>query len=410
MQTQANAGAAAHAEAMDLARRALAHLAAGSTDQAPAPMTLEVGAYADPARFTAEIEAIFMRLPLAVALSLELPEPGSYRTLTIMRTPLLLVRGPDGVARAFLNACRHRGSLVCERERGKASRFSCPYHAWQYDLKGALIAMYGESTFGEIDPAAHGLAALPCAERLGLIFVGLRPGPAFDIDTWLGAFAGPLGSLALGDWHLHEQRDLPGPGWKVAWDGYLEAYHHNTLHAQTVGRFTIGNLLLHDTWGPHQRIVFGRKSLAELRGQPETAWEPERHIRQIHSIFPNVSISGILGDHCLVSQLYPGPGVDETVTRQTILVARKPETEAELAATRAFSDIVLQAVRDEDYRIGAGIQSALRSGANRVFTFGRNEPALQHYHRWVARFAAEPGIRGAGAPQAGRALEPQEAD
>lgn len=45
---------------------------------------------------------------------------------------------------------------------------------------------------------------------------------------------------------------------QVAWDGYLEAYHHNTLHANTVGRYTIGNLMLHDTYGPHQRLVFAR--------------------------------------------------------------------------------------------------------------------------------------------------------
>lgn len=380
----------ARAESIALARRALAHLKARTTDQAPAPMRLEVDAYADPVRFGREIERIFMRLPLGLALSLELPEPGSFRVVDVMRTPVLLVRGEDGVARAFLNACRHRGAPICERHAGKAGRLVCPYHAWQYDLEGRLVAMYGDTTFGDIDRAAHGLTALPCAERVGIVWVALRPDARFDIDEWLGDFAAPLAGLQLDRWHLQEQRDLPGPNWKVAWDGYLEAYHHNTLHGQTVGRYTIGNLLVHDTFGPHQRIVFGRRSLGDLAKQPETDWQPDVHIRQIHSAFPNLSISGILGDHCLVSQLYPGPDIGQTTTRQTVLVARKPESDAEKAATAAFSDTVLRAVRDEDYRIGFGVQAGLGSGANTHFVFGRNEPALQHYHRWVARFAAEP--------------------
>ena len=51
--------------------------------------------------------------------------------------------------------------------------------------------------------------------------------------------------------------------------------------------------------------------------------------------------------------------------------------------------MVLQAVQDEDYGIGFGIQSGIRSGANREFVFGRNEPAVQNYHRWVAKFMSQ---------------------
>ncbi|UCE32024.1 MAG: aromatic ring-hydroxylating dioxygenase subunit alpha [Burkholderiales bacterium] len=388
MNSTAVAAAQESSESMALLRRAVERFRTRSTDQAPAPMQLEVSAYTDPERFAREVDAIFMRLPLGLALSLELPGPGSYRTLNVMSTPVLLVRDRDGVVRAFLNACRHRGALVCEQARGKAERLVCPYHAWQYDLQGRLTGLYGESTFGDIDKSRNGLVALPCAERLGIVWVALRPGNDFEIDEWIGPFAEPLASLRLEDWELFEQRDIAGPNWKVVWDGYLEAYHHNTVHPQTVGRYTIGNLLLHDTYGPHQRIVFARRSLAEIVDQPEDSWDPAPHIRQIHSVFPNLSISGVVGDHCLVSQVFPGPRVDQTTTRQTVLVAREPGTDEERAASQAFSDLVLRAVRDEDYRIGAGIQSALAAGANREFTFGRNEPALQHYHRTVARFAA----------------------
>jgi hypothetical protein len=169
----------------------------------------------------------------------------------------------------------------------------------------------------------------------------------------------------------------------------MESYHHNTLHANTVGKFTIGNLMLHDTYGPHQRITFGRKSLIDLVGKPEGEWgDPEEHVRLIHSCFPNLSVSGILGDHCLVSQVFPGSTPDRTITRQNVLAAREPRTPEEKAATEAFSEVTLQAVRDEDYAIGLKIQAGLEAGGNKEFVFGRNEPALQHYHKWVARLSA----------------------
>ena len=373
-----------------LARRALTHLRNKTTDQAPSTMEQPVEAYADPQRYRVEVERIFKHLPLALALSVELPAPKTYRAMTVMEMPIILVRGEDGVARAFINACRHRGAQLCKVGSGTLQRFVCPYHAWQYDLQGRLTGLFGEATFGEVSARTHSLTELPCAERAGLVWVNLTPGEAFDIDGWLGGFAAQLESLHLERWFVYTQRDIPGPGWKVAWDGYLESYHHNTVHGATVGRFTIGNLILHDGYGPHQRLVFGRRSLGELEGVPEHQWEAEKHIRRIHLGFPNLAISGVLGDHCLVSQVFPGPTPDTTMTSQTVLAAREPVTSAEKEASASFSELVLQAVRDEDYAIGATIQQSLRAGGNQVFTFGRNEPGVQHFHKTLAGFMRAP--------------------
>ena len=373
---------------MALAKRALTHFVARTTDQAPGIMPMPVAAYTDPDRYRHEIERVFRRQPIALCLSLELPAPGNYVALELMGVPVLLVRGSDGQARAFLNVCRHRGAQICPHGSGSARVFSCPYHAWTYDDRGALIGRYRGETFGEVDTDALGLTPLPCAERAGLVWGVLTPGLPLDIDAWLRGMQEPLSGLCLGDWHLYLQRDLPGPGWKVTLDGYLEVYHHDSVHGRTVGKHTVGNLLVWDTFGPHQRLVFGRRTIGELRDLPEAQWEPEKHIRRIHSVFPNLSISGILGDHCLVSQVFPGPTPDTTVTRQTVLCSTPPATDAERDAADVFSAMTLQAVQDEDYRIGAGIQAAIRSGANTEFLFGRNEPAVQHYHQWVAQLSA----------------------
>jgi len=375
-------------EMRELTRRALAHYRAGTTDQAPSTMAIEVDAYLDPARYQREIDRIFRRLPLALALSIELPKPADYRAMNVLDVPVLIVRGKDGVARAFLNACRHRGARLCAPGAGHARVFTCPYHAWAYNERGELVSRYAAETFGEVDHAALGLTPLACAERAGLVYVMLTPALSMDIDAWLGEFAPELATLKLDEWTIFEQRELPGPGWKVALDGYLEAYHHNSLHGKTVGKMTVGNLLVLDTFGPHQRLTFGRKTLGELQTQPEAEWDVSQHIRLIHNSFPNLSVSGILGDHCLVSQIFPGSTPNTTLTRQTVLVAKPPLTDEARAASRLFSDMVLQAVRDEDYAVGATIQEGLRSGANREFLFGRNEPAVQNYHRTVARLMA----------------------
>ncbi|HJV79998.1 aromatic ring-hydroxylating dioxygenase subunit alpha [Noviherbaspirillum sp.] len=379
-----------HTEEMkSLVRRALVHLKNKTTDQADGTMVLPVDAYLDPVRYRKEVDYIFKRLPQALALSIELPQPKNYRTMTVMGVPVLMIRGEDNKVRAFINACRHRGSPVCEKKSGTAQRLVCPYHAWQYDIQGKLIGLYGEATFGPVSPETHSLTPLHCEERQGLIWVALTPGVAFDIDEWLGDFAGQLATLRLDNWYLYEQREIEGPGWKAAWDGYLEAYHHNSLHANTVGKYTIGNLLVHDTYGPHQRLTFARRSLGELEGKPEEEWDLDSHIRLIHSAFPNLTISGVMGDHCVMSQVYPGPTPDRTITRQTVLAAREPVTPEQKEATELFSQMVLQAVRDEDYRIGLQIQDGLAAGGNTAFTLGRNEPGLQHYHSWVAKFAAQ---------------------
>ena len=382
---------------MALARRALDHFNAQSTDQADATLTIPIEAYIDEARYQEERRTLFGKLPLALALSIELPNPGDFKAMSVLETPIIISRQADGSVRTFLNACRHRGAKLCEEGRDHTRVFACPYHAWTYDLSGALIGRYAADTFGDINTEEFSLTQLPCAERCGLIWVSLDQNANLEqedqgeksIDRWLGNFAQELNTLDLANWHIFEQRQIPGPGWKVTMDGYLEAYHHNLVHGSTVGKLTVGNLLVLDTYGPHQRLTFGRKSLGQLNQEIEAKWQPEQHIRLIHSGFPNLSISGILGDHCLVSQIFPGPNSATTVTTQTVLVAKEPTSAEARATSQAFSDMVLQAVRDEDYPIGFGIQKGLLSGANKSFTFGKNEPAVQNYHRSIASLSEQ---------------------
>lgn len=373
------------ADSVALVKRALAHLESRTTDQAPELMRVPVEAYLDEDRWRAELETIIKRKPLALVLSIEVPTGGDYKAMNVAGVPLLIVRGYDGAARAFLNACRHRGAQLCEAGFGNRRRFRCPYHAWTYDDHGALVAVLRQHTFGDINFGEYGLRALPAAERAGIIWVVLTPDEPMDLDDWLGDFAPELERLDLAQWHVYRRHDFPGPGWKLTYDGYLEGYHFQTLHKLTFGTNTITNLMVADTFGKHQRVLFGTKSLPKLRELPEDQWDLGASAAPIYTIFPCVSIAGTWQSHAMVSQILPGSRIDECHTVQTILTRHVVDSDKERHVADAYADTMLKGTRDEDYLVAFGAQASLASGANTHLTFGRNELALQHQHRWIDR-------------------------
>src|SRR5665213_2590997 len=90
--------------------------------------TLEAPLYTSREAFELDLEIIFGRHWIFVALEAEAPKPGDYRRLDIGQHSIILVRGDDGEMRAFHNVCRHRGAQLVSEPRGKVIRFVCPYH------------------------------------------------------------------------------------------------------------------------------------------------------------------------------------------------------------------------------------------------------------------------------------------
>ena len=167
-----------------MTRSLIAHAKAGTIDQAPSVARVPVSAYTDPALFELEKKRIFRRLPLMLAPSSELPEPGSYQAMTVVGVPVLLTRQKDGSVAAFLNMCTHRGNPVAQGE-GKASRFVCGYHGWTFRNDGALLGVASPDDFGVIDKAAHCLKKFPVLERAGLIWAILDPASTLSIADYL---------------------------------------------------------------------------------------------------------------------------------------------------------------------------------------------------------------------------------
>ena len=368
-----------------LAKRLLAHNLNGTTDQADGIMVKPVADYTDNEIISSEVNKIFYDHPVPIALSAEFKENNSYKAAKVIDTPLLITRGEDGVVRTFINICKHRGAPVCPEGTGKKSKFNCTYHGWMYNNTGNLVNIFKSDTFGDIDKSKIKLTELFCEERSGFIWACLNPDIKYDLNKWMNGFDAELDDIDLENWHLFKSIKINGPMWKICWDGYTDGYHHHMVHPETVGKNTIVNLIAHDTYGPHQRFAFGLKNIDELSDIEEKDWEPENHLRLIHSVFPNSSISAIQNEHCLVSIIFPSPDLQETVTTQYILCLKEPKTKEEIKKAEEFAELSRAAIIDEDYPINFKIQESIHSKANTEFLFGKNEPIQQHYHNWIAK-------------------------
>src|SRR5438876_347579 len=95
--------------------------------------------YSDPAFYDIDLDVVFHRRWLFAGFECEVERPGQFFTMTIGRSPIIVLRDRGGTLRAFFNTCRHRGFKICEEERGKSASLACPYHQWTYEIGRAHV-------------------------------------------------------------------------------------------------------------------------------------------------------------------------------------------------------------------------------------------------------------------------------
>ena len=371
-----------------MVRQGIAHAKAQTIEMAASVLQLSARRYYDPEIFAAEIRRVFRRLPLLLAVTAEMPRPGDFKTLEAAGVPVLMTRGQDGEVRAFVNSCSHRGTSVATEPCGNARRFVCPYHGWTFTQKGELMGIASASDFGEVDKACYGLTPLRVTERAGLIWVILDPSSSLSFDAFLAGYDDLLAHFGFETWRLHDSRVIPGPNWKIAYDGYLDFYHLPVLHKNTFGE-AMFNRALYYAWGPHQRVLAPSEELLKFEHSPETDWELEAMLGGVWTIFPHVSIASFDrgGRGVLISRLLPGESVGESLTTQYYLTEGTPD-EVQSAEVDAHFAFLERVVRDEDYATGLRQQKALKNGGRSHVLFGRNEGGAQRFHQWVDKVIA----------------------
>ncbi len=361
--------------------RLLAHVRDGTTDQADAVMREPVDNYLDAQRWRREIEAVHKRVPVPLALSCELPGPGTFKAVDVADVPVLITRARNGELHAMINACRHRGSPVASTGTGRANRLTCPYHAWSYDLEGCLRGVYGEKTVGDLDRDTLRLLPLWVEERAGIVFAGLTPGMTHDIDAWLGDLAPLLEGLGLADLHHFSTKVLPGTNYKVILDGFLETYHFAALHATSVALTNISNIVAFNSWGPHQRNASALRTIAAEETKAPTDRDPAMAVAPNYWLFPGMAIAGAYRHLTAVSIVLPGRSHNESNTQQILAVRRPPADDEEYRAAARMRDWFYDVTLNEDYAAQAAVAGSLPALSGTELVFGRNEPGVQHFHR-----------------------------
>jgi phenylpropionate dioxygenase-like ring-hydroxylating dioxygenase large terminal subunit len=373
-----------HQDQLEQGRKLLSFLDSGTTAMADAIYLNPVIDYTCPKQFADERELFFRRGPLTIGLSCLLPAVGDYMTHDYLGVPIVLVRHEDGIVRGFLNVCRHRGARVVDGCGKGARRFTCPYHAWTYGIDGRLVARPDERSFAEIDKSSSGLRELPVMEKYGMIWISPTPGTTFDVDALLGGLQRDLAAFHVDHYHHYDTRVLKRRvNWKIVVDTFLETYHLNVLHHNTVHPILHSNLATFDAFGHNLRMIAARRTIEKLRELPEGEWNLIPHSAIICVLFPN-TLFIMQGDHLETWHVYPaGNNVDESVMCVSLYTPEMATTESAKRHWDRNMELLMATVDKEDFPVSEGIQRGFYSGAQDVTVFGRNEPSLQHFHKAI---------------------------
>ena len=249
--------------------------------------------YTDPTVLQLELERIFRRSWQYAGRQDEIGEPGSFHATRVGEVPVVLVRDEEGVLRALLNVCRHRGSLVCEGS-GKRATLQCPYHAWTYGLDGRLVAAPRLPREGGSDAAELGLVALRVDTWGPLVFVNPSP-DAPPLEDFLddvpqriadaGIDLDRLRFLRRWEWEVESN-------WKISAENFLECYHCPVAHPGFSAAMDVSpEAYLLDADG--SRMTQHGPPRPEQKGGYDLTGEVERG--QFHLLFPGTVINVMPG-------------------------------------------------------------------------------------------------------------------
>ncbi|OAN27466.1 aromatic ring-hydroxylating oxygenase subunit alpha [Mycolicibacterium iranicum] len=355
--------------------------------------------------FAAEQEHIFENTWFCAVRSSDLALPGKFKKVQVGRESVLLIRGRDGLLRAFLNVCRHRGAQLCMESEGEVKRtLRCPYHSWTYALDGKLMAAPNIGTLTDdegapIDRYRYGLVPVALTEWLGYAWVCLSdtPPPFEDVLTETTRTLGDsdainrygIGGLDVGHRVVYDV----AANWKLIVENFMECYHCSSIHPELVGvlpEFARGlaaqaNVGLGAEFGPDVAgfTVDGGQGFDRLPGITD---DQDRRYYAI-TVKANVFIN-LVPDHVIFHRMYP-VAADRTVVECDWLY-----TGEVVGSDRDVSRSVelFHRVNVQDFDACERTQPAMSSRAYR--NGGVLVPAEHHiaeFHHWVmSRLAAAP--------------------
>ncbi|MFE2285946.1 aromatic ring-hydroxylating dioxygenase subunit alpha [Streptomyces sp. NPDC059443] len=378
-------------EELRILDRALEHLRNKRLPLTDTDTRVDVDRYHSPTWYQAELDRMFTRLPSMLVHGSELPGPGSFVTMEHFGRPLIVNRDGDGVAHAFLNACRHRGARLEREASGLRRQFTCGYHAWRYDTDGALAAIPSAHCFPGVEPGKRNLVGLPVVEAYGFVWLLPEDRPTrADLDGFLGNFRQDLADLDLDSFEIYgsesQEWDI---NWKLVVEGTLEGYHFPFLHAKSANPLFENSTFFFDRFGPHLRSILPKRSINFISKVERSERRLLSVANVIHTVFPNETVLH-QSDHFLWITSHPlGPA--RTLVKLRLIIPRGSATDSGVGQWEENRKLTYQ-VQYEDLEIYREIQLGFASGANKEHCFGTQEFALHTYHETVGNYVlgAEP--------------------
>jgi len=191
---------------------------------------LEQAFYIDGRVFERDLERFFYSHWFFAGHASRVVEPGDYFVFPLGKSSFVVVRGADGKIRAFANVCRHRGSLLCTKEHGRATRLLCPFHAWSYDTTGRLRSAPNMSE--GFDRSGHGLRRIHAREVFGFVYVSLAEHPP-DLEPGIQAIRSFVEPHGFDQARIAARREVVlQANWKLAMENFLECYHCPAAHPE----------------------------------------------------------------------------------------------------------------------------------------------------------------------------------
>lgn len=385
MSTQTQPAVADDAEVV---RRVFAHIDAGTTDEGEV-WREPVENYVEPSRFADELRAL-RAFPSVYLPSAAIPNAGDHAERVTFGVPLFAVRGRDGQARVFRNACRHRGMSLVEGP-GCSHALVCRYHGWTYRLDGSLSHVPHAEAFPDLDMPTRGLVEVESREVDGLIIIGSLDPPT--MGSWRRHADAAMATLVDGNpWR---DKLLPAEklllvnatarqmNWKVLVEQFLEGYHIRSTHKDTFFPLQYDDLNVVEAFGHNSRITFPYRSIERLRDRPESTWSTDRRVTFVYHLFPNVMFA-TFPDQVLLIVIEPVDVGNSIVTIYSMVtpeVAQKVSGNGDEHTLRAGgARSLLDAGALEDNEMSEGVQRGLRAGANTFLEFGRHESAIGRFH------------------------------
>ncbi|WP_423785731.1 benzoate 1,2-dioxygenase large subunit [Halopseudomonas pelagia] len=297
--------------------------------------------FTNPELFELEMKYLFEGNWIYLAHESQIPNTNDYYTTQMGRQPIFIARNKVGELNAFINACSHRGAMLCRYKRGNKSTYTCPFHGWTFNNSGKLLKVKDPVEAGYPESfncdGSHDLQRVARFKNyrgflFGSLSLDVRP-----FEEWLGE------SRKMIDMMCDQSEDglevLRGSStyifegnWKLQMENGADGYHVSSVHwnyAATQNQrklreagdtiramsaeswskkgggfysFESGHMLLWTRWpDPSDRPLYPvREQLAERCGAENADWMIG-HSRNL-GLYPNVYLMDQYGSQIRVTR------------------------------------------------------------------------------------------------------------